>query len=134
MTRPSSYYSLITYVENIFDQNTKAKESWRKTFEGYDEDVNEICKNVQESLDIRNNVTTAKDGQGRRALSLLNKKENEYFMKLNGPFSNLSNLLPSNLEIQFRIYLTSPERYFYTNLNTVKPVFKITAARLLIGL
>ena len=134
LTRPSSYYSLIAFIENIFDQNTKAKESWHKTFEGYDEDGNETCKTVQESIEIQeDNNAIAKDGQGRRALSILNKKENEYFIKLRGPFANLSNLLPSNLEIQFRIYLTSPERYFYTTVNNVKPIFKITSARLLIG-
>ena len=134
LTRPSSYYSIITFVDSIFDQSTKAKQSWGKTFEGYDEDINESCKTVQESLVINNDVATPKDGQGRRVLALLNKQENEYFFQLKGPFTNLSNLLPSNIEVQFRVYLTSPERYFFTPLSTVKPVFKVTSAKILIGM
>lgn len=134
LTRPSSYYSLISYVDSIFDQSTKAKASWAKTFEGYDEDVNEICKTVQDSVEIVADAATAKDGQGRRALALLDKKEHEYFFQLKCPFTSLSNLLPSNIEAQFRVYLTSPERYFYTTVDTVKPVFKVTAAKILIGM
>ena len=99
LTRPSSYFSLINYVDLIFDSNTKAKDSWKKLFEGYDEDKNEKNKTVQNSIEMKDNKPTAKDGQGRRMLAISDKKENEYFFKLNGPFSNLTTLLPSNLEV-----------------------------------
>ena len=121
-------------MDSIFDHSTKAKESWGRTFEGYDENVNEVCKTVQDSVEIVGDAATAKDGQGRRALALLDKKEHEYFFQLKCPFTSLSNLLPSNIEVQFRIYLTSPERYFYTTVDNVKPIFKVTAAKILLGM
>ena len=89
LTRPSSYFSLINYVDLIFDSNTKAKDSWKKLFEGYDEDKNEKNKTVQNSIEMKDNKPTAKDGQGRRMLAISDKKENEYFFKLNGPFSHI---------------------------------------------
>ena len=46
-------------------------------------------------------------------------------------FKNFNCLLPSNLEIGIRIYLTSPEKYFITDTEC-KPKFKILDAKLLV--
>lgn len=47
-------------------------------------------------------------------------------------FKNFNCLLPSNLEIGIRIYLTTPEKYFTTDSNGCKPKFKILDAKLLV--
>ena len=46
-------------------------------------------------------------------------------------FKNFNCLLPSNLEIGIRIYLTSPEKYF-TTTTRCKAKFKILEAKLLV--
>ena len=65
-------------------------------------------------------------------MKILNKQKNEFFMSLKSAFLNFNSLLPSNLEIGIRIYLTTPEKYFTTTTATSKPTFKILDAKLLV--
>ena len=74
----------------------------------------------------------AKNGRGRRTLKILNKQKQEYFMSLKSAFLNFNSLLPSNLEVGIRIYLTTPEKYFTTEKAADKPSFKILDAKLLV--
>ena len=53
-------------------------------------------------------------------------------MSLKSAFLNFNSLLPSNLEIGIRLYLTSPEKYFTTTNAANKPTFKILDAKLLV--
>ena len=53
-------------------------------------------------------------------------------MCLKSAFLNFNSLLPSNLEVGIRIYLTTPEKYFTTEKAADKPSFKILDAKLLV--
>ena len=108
------------------------------SFLGYEEDLAEPYTTVQQSLKAVPSTTSggettykALNGQGRRALTIIGKKQPEYFINLMNAFKNFNCLLPSNLEIGIRIYLASPEKYF-TTTTRCKPRFKILEAKLLV--
>lgn len=75
---------------------------------------------------------TARNGRGRRTLRITNKQQQEYFCSLSHAFLQFDSLLPSNLEIGVRIYLTSYEKYFTTTNAAHRPTFKILDAKLLV--
>lgn len=75
---------------------------------------------------------TARNGRGRRTLRIINKQIQEYFCSLSHAFLQFDSLLPSNLEIGVRIYLTSYEKYFTTTNAAHRPTFKILDAKLLV--
>ena len=77
-------------------------------------------------------VWTARNGRGRRTLKIINKQIQEYFCSLSHAFLQFDSLLPSNLEIGVRIYLTSYEKYFTTTNPVHRPTFKILDAKLLV--
>ena len=74
----------------------------------------------------------AHNGKGRRTLRIVNKQVQDYFCSLSHAFLQFDSLLPSNLEIGVRIYLTSYEKYFTTSKPTQRPTFKILDAKLLV--
>lgn len=77
-------------------------------------------------------VWTARNGRGRRTLRIVNKQIQDYFCSLSHAFLQFDSLLPSNLEIGVRIYLTSYEKYFTTTNAAHRPTFKILDAKLLV--
>ena len=103
---------------------------------GFEEDEAEKYTTPANSLTsktVEGVVThTAKNGRGRRTLKILKKEKQEFFISLQNAFLNFNSLLPSNLEIGIRIYLTTPEKYFTTTSSSSKPTFKILDAKLLV--
>ena len=103
-------------------------------FKGYDIDTNEYCKPVNESTTAEGageaRVIKPKDGQGRRQISILNKEKTKYFIDISSAFYDIKTLILSNLEMQVRIFLTSPEKYFLTETKNIRPIFKIHDAKL----
>ena len=104
---------------------------------GYEEDEAEEYKEPNAVLkkETKNDKITyeAKNGRGRRTLRIVNKQKQEYFCSLSNAFLKFNSLLPSNLEIGIRIYLTSFEKYFTTTTGSShKPIFKILDAKLLV--
>ena len=109
------------------------------SFIGYDEDAAESCQPVQQCVEAHapaaqggETTYTAKNSRGRRALNIVNKKKQEYFINLMSAFKNFNSLLPSNCEISVRIFLSNPEKYFTTATANCKPTFKILAAKLIV--
>ena len=105
---------------------------------GYEEDEAEEYTKPdavlsKETKDGGTTKYTAKNGRGRRTLKIVNKQKQEYFCSLENAFLKFNSLLPSNLEIGIRIYLTSFEKYFTIPENSKhKPIFKILDAKLLV--
>ena len=108
-------------------------------FLGFEEDLNEAHTD-----DISQFVTTtpatesipashtAKNGAARRLLTILEKKKNQYFINLIGGLSSFDSLIPSNVEIFIRLYLTTPQKYFgIPASSSIRPKFRITQANLI---
>ena len=74
----------------------------------------------------------AVNGRGRRTLKIVNKQKQEYFCSLSSAFLEFDSLLPSNIEIGVRIYLSPYEKYFTTTNSAHRPTFKILDAKLLV--
>ena len=98
---------------------------------GFEEDEAEEYKLPADCIERDGDTYKGKNGRGRRTLRIIDKKKQEYFMSLKSAFLNFNSLLPSNLEIAIRIYLTSPEKYF-TTTHANRPTFKILDAKLLV--
>ena len=92
-----NHYSLLAKLNYM----TKYKKSFRTTFlkvmEGWHEDLSEELQ-----TDIStcfNQDGTAKSAQGHIASDILAKKEQNYLLHLMCPFSAISNLIPSGIDI-----------------------------------
>ena len=105
---------------------------------GFDEDVNETSDVIsQRNFDrtAGDPITyTPKNGQARRAMKITEKNKQDYLFRLMTPLCEFDSLLPGNIEIALKIYLTSPERYFTTKTAGLRPKFKILSANLLFEL
>lgn len=64
-------------------------------------------------------------------LTITDKQEQKYFISLLTALNNFDCLLPNNLDIAIKIYLTDAEKFFTCHTTTVKPKFKITEAKLI---
>ena len=109
-------------------------------FQGYDEDLeeksitplNECIETIPPEGDNAA-IYKAKNAEGRRMLKITNKQEQKYFIGLLTALNHFDCLLPNNLDISLKIYLTEPEKYFTCPTNsTVKPKFKITDCKLIV--
>ena len=65
-------------------------------------------------------------------IQITNKQEQNYFISLLTALNNFDCLLPNNLDISLKIYLTEPEKYFTCQNANVKPKFKITDCKLIV--
>ena len=103
---------------------------------GYEEDEAEEYKEpnavVEKEIKDGKAIWQALNGRGRRTLKVVNKQKNDFFCNLSNAFLKFNSLLPSNLEIGIRLYLTSFEKYFTTTNPSHKPIFKILDAKLLV--
>lgn len=106
--------------------------------EAWDDDLSK-CITITAAKPAANGVAavpasyTATNGAGRRLLTITNKQKNEFFISLVGGFSAFDSLIPSNLEMFIRLYLTTPEKYFtIPTASSLRPKFKITQANLIV--
>ena len=67
-------------------------------------------------------------------MKITEKQKQDYLFRLMTPLCEFDSLLPGNIEIALKIYLTSPERYFSTKTAAPRPRFKILSANLLFEL
>ena len=139
LDRQSSYYGLISYLQMLYETTPRQKESYLRFFEAYEEDEGEVYVEPKDAIIKKvpaeggSPTWEARNGRGRRTLRITNKQKQEYFCNLSNAFLNFDSLLPSNIEIGLRIYLTSYEKYFTTSSKKPhRPTFKIIDAKLLV--
>lgn len=123
----------------LYETTPRQKESYLRFFEAYEEDEGEVYVEPKDAIIKKvpaeggSPTWEARNGRGRRTLRITNKQKQEYFCNLSNAFLNFDSLLPSNIEIGLRIYLTSYEKYFTTSSKKPhRPTFKIIDAKLLV--
>ena len=92
-----NHYNLLAKLNYM----TKYKKSFRTTFlkvmEGWQEDLSEELKtDISQCYAQDNTPTTA---QGHLAMNIIAKKEQNHLLHLMCPFSAISNLIPSGIDI-----------------------------------
>ena len=112
LSRPSTYYSMLTHIQQMLEISRPVKESWLNFYEGYDDDIEGEYSTVAEAVEKKGEKLVAKNATGRRMIKILNKKVNEYLISLETPLKHFPILIPTviyefyiNIFLKFHIFL-----------------------------
>ena len=95
LSRPSTYYSMLVFIQQMLEIPRPIKESWLNFYEGYDDDIDGTYSTVAEAVEKKGEKLVAKNATGRRMIKILNKKTNEYLISLETPLKHFSVLIPT---------------------------------------
>ena len=95
LSRPSTYYSMLTHIQQMLQIPRPIKESWLNFYEGYDDDIEGTYSSVTDAVEKKGDKLIAKNATGRRMIKILNKKVNEYLISLETPLKSFPILIPT---------------------------------------
>lgn len=129
LTRFDQNYSLMARILYQTEYSKASKTSYLKDFEGYDSDAEEDY-NADVKLSYNSETTTTdgtptttyttpKNGCGRRAAMLTDKKTVTVRIQLFSCLSSFSGLIPNDVPIGLKIYLTSSKlvKHVYSRIS-----------------
>ena len=91
------HYSLLTKLNYMTKYRKKFRKSVLKVMEGWEEDLEDkLHENI---ANCYNEDGTVKTVQAQLAQNILAKKEQNHLLSLMCPFSAISNLIPSGIDI-----------------------------------
>ena len=95
LDRPSTYYSMLTHIQQMLEIPRPVKESWLNFYEGYDDDIDGTYSTPAEAVEKKGAQLVAKNATGRRMIKILNKKVNNYLISLETPLKYFPILIPT---------------------------------------